>query len=38
METYISDHSGADFSHSICPECLVQLYPDYAAQTIAKGS
>ena len=31
METYISDHSSADFSHSICPECMVKLYPDYAA-------
>jgi ligand-binding sensor domain-containing protein len=30
METYIHEHSGADFSHSICPECLLKLYPDYA--------
>ena len=32
METFISDHSGADFSHSICPDCMVKLYPDYASQ------
>jgi ligand-binding sensor domain-containing protein len=31
METYIHDHSGADFSHSVCPDCLAKLYPDYAA-------
>jgi ligand-binding sensor domain-containing protein len=31
METYIQDHSGADFSHSICPDCMATLYPDYAA-------
>ena len=31
METYIHDHSGADFSHSVCPECMEKLYPDYAA-------
>jgi ligand-binding sensor domain-containing protein len=31
METYISQHSSADFSHGICPECVVKLYPEYAA-------
>jgi ligand-binding sensor domain-containing protein len=31
METYIQSHSSADFSHSICPDCMVNLYPDYAA-------
>lgn len=25
LETYISDHSAADFSHGLCPEC----YPKY---------
>jgi sugar lactone lactonase YvrE len=30
METYISDHSGADFSHSMCPDCIARMYPDYA--------
>lgn len=28
IETYIRDHSEADFSHSICPECARTLYPD----------
>ena len=28
MEVYIRDHSEADFSHSICPECMKRLYPD----------
>ncbi len=27
IETYISDHSEAEFSHSICPECTKKLYP-----------
>jgi hypothetical protein len=31
MESYIEAHSDADFSHSICPDCLTKLYPDYAA-------
>lgn len=29
IETYIRDHSEADFSHSICPECAEQLYPGF---------
>jgi ligand-binding sensor domain-containing protein len=33
METYIAQHSQADFSHGICPECIGKLYPDYAAAT-----
>ncbi len=29
IESYISKHSDADFSHGICPECARKLYPDY---------
>lgn len=29
IETYIRAHSDAAFSHSICPDCLVSLYPEY---------
>lgn len=28
VESYISDHSDVEFSHSICPECAKKLYPD----------
>lgn len=28
MEAYISQHSEAEFSHSICPNCISKLYPD----------
>ncbi|MBC8185448.1 DUF3365 domain-containing protein [candidate division KSB1 bacterium] len=28
IETYIRDHSEAEFSHGICPECAKKLYPD----------
>lgn len=27
IESYIREHSEADFSHSICPECAEKLYP-----------
>jgi hypothetical protein len=29
MEKYISGHSEAQFSHSLCPECLRKNYPEY---------
>ena len=28
IETYISEHSEAEFSHGICPKCSEKLYPD----------
>ena len=28
IEAYISEHSLAKFSHSLCPECREKLYPD----------
>ena len=28
VENYISEHSNADFTHDICPECARKLYPD----------
>jgi len=28
LEAYFCHHTGADFSHSLCPECLKELYPD----------
>lgn len=28
MEKYIHEHSEADFSHCVCPDCLRQYYPD----------
>ena len=29
MEKYISEKTDAQFSHSICPECMKKLYPDF---------
>jgi phosphoserine phosphatase RsbU/P len=28
VEVYVRDHSEAEFSHSICPECMKILYPE----------
>jgi PAS domain S-box-containing protein len=29
IEVYITEHSEADFTHGICPECMEKLYPGY---------
>jgi hypothetical protein len=28
LETYISEHSDAEFTHGICPQCRARLYPE----------
>ena len=30
VETYVSRHTQAQFSHGICPECMSALYPDFS--------
>jgi len=34
VEEYISEHSDAAFSHGICNDCLIKLYPDYYQQVL----
>jgi PAS domain S-box-containing protein len=29
VEAYVSRHTGAQFSHGLCPGCLTKLYPEY---------
>ena len=29
IEGYIRDHSEAEFSHGLCPDCAKKLYPDF---------
>jgi len=29
VESYVSEHSLAEFSHGICPDCAKKLYPEY---------
>jgi ligand-binding sensor domain-containing protein len=36
IETFLKEHSYAEFSHSICPECIKELYPDYYQTTLDK--
>ncbi len=37
VEVYVRDHSNADFSHGICPDCRKQHYPDYADPVAEKA-
>ncbi len=30
LEVYIDDHSDAQFSHGICPQCAKEMYPNYS--------
>jgi hypothetical protein len=30
IESYISTRTDAQFSHTICPDCMQELYPEYA--------
>ncbi|MFA5353587.1 MAG: response regulator [Thermodesulfovibrionales bacterium] len=32
IEAYISEHSEAEFSHGICPDCARRLYPEFFAK------
>ena len=34
VEEYIRDRSEAQFSHSICPDCMKALYPEYADKVL----
>ena len=34
VERYFHSHLGVDFSHSICPACLKELYPQHYAKII----
>ena len=37
IEHYIRDHSEAQFSHSLCPECVSKLYPDLIDDSKEQG-
>ncbi len=39
VESYVSAHTQADFTHSLCPDCVTQLYPElkYARRFQQRG-
>jgi hypothetical protein len=38
LEQYIAEHSEAQFSHGLCPECMRRLYPSQAEDELGKPS
>ena len=36
VEEYLVEHTEADFSHSICPECMEKNYPEYMERIKAR--
>lgn len=36
IELFITEKTSTEFSHGICPECLVTLYPEQAAEVARK--
>ncbi|MFH1059761.1 MAG: hypothetical protein V1797_13935 [Pseudomonadota bacterium] len=36
VEAYVRDHSEADFTHGICPDCVRRLYPEVASQVLER--
>lgn len=37
IESYIQQHSEAEFSHSICPDCAKKLYPQFTVKQHRNG-
>lgn len=29
VETYLNEHTEADFTHAVCPDCMKKLYPQF---------
>jgi hypothetical protein len=38
VEEYIQQHSEAQFSHGICPDCLKEFYPEFAESILEEKS
>lgn len=38
VEAYVRDHTEAEFSHGICPDCIERLYPEYSAKKNPKSN
>ncbi len=36
IESYMHTHSGVDFSHTVCPSCAIENYPDLYEEMLGK--
>jgi PAS domain S-box-containing protein len=37
VEAYVRDHTGAEFSHGVCPACSARLYPNFQEDCQSDG-
>lgn len=37
VDMYVHAHSGAEFTHGICPDCFRRLYPDFVDEICSPG-
>jgi PAS domain-containing protein len=37
LESYLSKHTDLDFTHSICPDCVAELYPELGTRQKSDG-
>ncbi len=37
VESYVMNHTDAEFSHGICPDCMKKLYPEYYDKIYGEG-
>jgi len=35
VEVYVRNHTEAEFSHGVCPDCIVELYPEYKLDSLS---
>lgn len=38
IESYITEHTTTQFSHSICPDCMNKLYPEFVEEDIGDNT
>jgi len=38
IEDYITEHSLVKFTHSLCPQCCRELYPEFAEKLLSDNS
>ncbi len=37
VESYVREHTGVEFTHSICPQCMKENYPDFDKHNLRKS-
>ena len=38
VESYLNEHTEADFTHAVCPDCMKRLYPQFEDRQRRQGS